>query len=270
MTIRPAFFVTVPHAGEKIPPEAKWLETKPQEVILRDVDRFVDRLYIDALESLQIPRVVASTHRYAIDLNRREDEVDEQSVSGSPNPVGSNPRGLHWSVTTHGEKLITEPMSAELSTTLIEKYARPFHKQVEEVYASCFRRGHSAVFQLDAHSMPSRGTSMHKDPDSQRADVVVSDFHGKSAAASYRDLIIEAYERAGFRVALNWPYIGGGITQRYGDPSRGQHCIQVELNRALYMDEETKSEKTPAFKETKAKIALALEHVVRGLTSLKT
>jgi N-formylglutamate amidohydrolase len=43
----------------------------------------------------------------------------------------------------------------------------------------------------------------------------------------------------GYRVALNKPYAGGYITERYGTPSEGLHALQIEVNRALYMDEET-------------------------------
>jgi len=40
-------------------------------------------------------------------------------------------------------------------------------------------------------------------------------------------------------VALNKPYAGGYITEHYGRPHAGQHALQVEINRALYMDETT-------------------------------
>jgi N-formylglutamate deformylase len=38
-------------------------------------------------------------------------------------------------------------------------------------------------------------------------------------------------------VSRNKPYAGGFITEHYGNPAAGLHSIQIEINRALYMDE---------------------------------
>jgi len=47
--------------------------------------------------------------------------------------------------------------------------------------------------------------------------------------AVFRDL--------GYVVSRNKPYAGGFITEHYGNPAAGLHSIQIEINRALYMDE---------------------------------
>ena len=39
------------------------------------------------------------------------------------------------------------------------------------------------------------------------------------------------------RVRRNKPYAGGYITERHGAPTLGRHAVQIEINRALYMDE---------------------------------
>jgi N-formylglutamate deformylase len=66
---------------------------------------------------------------------------------------------------------------------------------------------------------------------------------------------------SGFKVAYNWPYIGGRVTEQYGDPARGQNAIQVELNRDLYMDEKTKKLKPEQAKKVQDKILKALDYV---------
>ena len=38
-------------------------------------------------------------------------------------------------------------------------------------------------------------------------------------------------------MARNTPYAGGYTTELYGDPSAGVHVLQIEINRALYLDE---------------------------------
>ncbi|MBY0385971.1 N-formylglutamate amidohydrolase, partial [bacterium] len=202
-----AFFVTIPHAGETVPREAVWLQNLTEPVLMRDVDRYVDQLYQPILDQLKVPKIVAQCHRYVIDLNRKPEEYDQDSVVGAQFPSGTHPKGLHWSVTTFGEKLITQPMTPELHETFVKNHYTTFHEQVQKM-AKGFSVPH--VYHLDLHSMPSQGTAMHNDPGEKRADVVVSDFHGKSARKDFVEQVIEAYKSAGFVVSYNWPYFGGG------------------------------------------------------------
>ena len=41
---------------------------------------------------------------------------------------------------------------------------------------------------------------------------------------------------AGLRHALNTPYAGGHILDRHGCPARNVHAIQIEWDRACYLD----------------------------------
>ena len=232
--IQPPFFLSIPHSGEKIPPEAYWLRDLPETTLFRDVDRFVDRLYEPVIRRLELPVILTPWHRYVVDLNRGKDEIDDRTVVGSG--PGSHIRGLHWSQTTFGEPLITEPLSMELHKQLVKDYYDFFHEAIREMGEKL----KGQVFHLDLHSMPSVGTELHPDPGQKRAEVVISDFHGRSAISDFKELVISAYDEAGFQVAYNKPYVGGGITRTYGEPSKGHNTIQVELNRDLYMDEITK------------------------------
>ena len=151
-----------------------------------------------------------------------------------------------------------QPMSQDMHARIIEKFHRPFHAAVEELFEKKKQAGFQKVYHLDAHSMPSKGTSAHKDPGELRAEIVVSDVDGTSCEPQFRDLVVSCYKEAGFQVVCNWPYKGGRVTQTYGHPDIGQHSIQVELNRKLYMDEESKKILEPLFSETKVKIEKAV------------
>lgn len=261
MTVSKSFFISIPHSGERVPEEAAWLNGLPEPLLMCDVDRYVDQLYKEVIEKLDLPAVVTQWHRYAIDLNRLAEDVDQDSVMGAANPSGSFTQGLHWVKTTKGEVLMKKPISRDLHDLLVEKYFKPFHADVAMVFAELKSEGFKRVFHIDAHSMPSRGTSAHRDPGQDRADIVVSDFIGKSCSEDFKDLVIDAYKRSGFSVGYNFPYIGGRVTQTYGHPSKGQESIQVELNRKLYMDEATKKINPERAQETKEKIARAIRHV---------
>lgn len=252
------FFISFPHSGEDVPIEASWLKGLPEEVLMCDVDRYVDELYSPAVEALGLLQVRARWHRYAADLNRLPTDVDQDSVVGSPNPRGTHTTGLHWVKTTTGIQLMPRPIDVEIHNKILEQYHQPFHGQVEEVFKAFKARGHKKVYHLDAHSMPSKGTSAHRDEGSTRPQVVVSDVDGTSCEKSFTELVIESYKNADFEVAYNWPYKGGRVTQTYGKPKAGQNTLQVELNRALYMNETSKKRNAELFSGVQEQLLKAL------------
>ena len=236
------FFMSSPHSGEKIPKNlAPWLDLASTSKLLCDVDRYVDLLYGPVCKSLNIPFICAPYHRYVLDLNRFPEDTDQSTLVSSPFPPGSFPKGLYWAMTTQGESLITQPLSQKKHEKLLKKVYFPFHTKLDKQYKMFFSQNKKKVFQIDAHSMPSKGTSLHRDPGKQRPEIVVSDCHGQSCQSTYKDLVIKSYRQEGFETQYNWPYVGGRITEKYGKPHQGRHCIQVELNRSLYMNEETKA-----------------------------
>jgi len=260
-----AFFVSVPHSGEQVPDETPWLHGLPEPTLMRDVDRYVDLLYRPGVEAVQAPFVVTQWHRYVVDLNRLPEDVDEESVIGSKIPKGTHRRGIHWTVTTIGEQLMPEPITKQAHDQLVEKYFLPFHEQIEATYKSFKDSGANKVYHLDAHSMPTFGTEAHRDPGKERPEIVVSDVKGTSCEVWYRDLVVESYKQAGFKVAVNWPYLGGRVTQTYGHPDRGQHAVQVEMKRALYMDETNKQLKTKNLTKIQSQVKQALQSICKEM-----
>lgn len=263
----PAFFVTIPHSGEQVPLEAYWLEGLPEVVLMRDVDRFVDRLCLKPLEELGVPTIVTPWHRYAADLNRFSTDIDPSTVEGSIEEFGKFHRGFHWAITTLGEPLMKGPIPMDLHKDIVKKYFEPFHQQIKDQVEIYRALGHKKIYHLDAHSMPSQGTKEHRDPGQMRTDFVVSDQKGTSCSPEFKDLVIRAYKEEGFSVSYNWPYLGGRITEHYGKPTNGHHTIQVEMNRKLYMNEATKQylpylaePLIPKLKLILAKIQSALSH----------
>src|SRR4051812_2020510 len=99
-------FISIPHSGEKVPDFCSWLKNLPEATLMRDVDRFVDRLYEPALRKLRLASVKTEWHRYAADLNRIPEDVDASSVRGNSNKAGMHARGFHWVVTTLNEPLM--------------------------------------------------------------------------------------------------------------------------------------------------------------------
>jgi len=112
------------------------------------------------------------------------------------------------------------------------------------------------------HSMKSVGNALPPDgPEARRVHFVVSDREGKSADSSLTDLIVDTLRMLRYTVSVNHPYKGGTIVQRIGDPLRGVHSVQIEINRSLYLDEQT-VERTDRFD----KLARNLETLTKVLS----
>lgn len=260
--------ITIPHSGEQVPGQTPWLKNLPEPVLMSDVDRYVDLLYEPTVKKLGLPLVKTEWHRYAADLNRFPEDVDATSVLGHANKAGSFTRGFHWVKTFEGATLMTEPMPLLAHQELVGLVYDPFHAAVANEVERLRKAGVKRLFHIDAHSMPSKGTSEHRDPGELRADIVVSDVSGKSSMPEFVDLVISSYTRAGFKVAYNWPYLGGRMTERYGKPETEHHTVQVELNRARYMDEASKKLLEKESQQAILKIDKALTRIRDGIAKL--
>jgi N-formylglutamate deformylase len=110
---------------------------------------------------------------------------------------------------------------------------------------------------LDCHSMPSNAA------DVSGLDIVLGDRYGASAAPNVVDILESSLKGAGYRVRRNKPFAGGFITEHFGAPADGAHAVQIEVARALYLDERriVRTERWPALQDDlfAAAKALALE-----------
>ena len=254
-------FVSIGHSGEKLPEEAYWLKGLDPSLLLCDIDRFVDELYHPALKKLDIPFIFFEYHRYAVDVNRSKGDISSATVKGV-GPSFQSPSNVHWHKTTKGQILIKEPIDLKVHETLIDKYYKPFHDKIEKMFEDLSEKKDPVYF-LDLHSMPSLGLNFHRDPGEKREPIVISDLHSQTASPEFLDIAVKAYKEAGFQVKVNWPYFGGNTIKTYGDGKK-REALQVEVNRCLYMDEETK-EKNENFTNIQKKLEKALSLIKKSL-----
>ena len=92
-------------------------------------------------------------------------------------------------------------------------------------------------------------------------DIVLGDRFGSSADPRLMARIERSFRARGFTVSRNAPYAGGYTTRRYGRPRRGIHALQVEINRALYMDEQRVA-RTAAFGALKEALQLVIAEII--------
>ena len=232
--------VSVPHAGIVVPEEERAFYAVDIDALLLDGDLYTDELYADAA-AVGATIIRSPYSRFVIDLNRLPGDLDPRSVQGASRinkPGHYGIRGLIWGINTRGERIYRKPLSREVLQRRIDKYYAPYHAALARTLAAKRDEFGFAVL-LDAHSMPSRATRFHSDTGSDRSDVVPGDLKGKSCAPWLRHFVATFWRNAGHTVTLNSPYQGGGITRSHAAPDEGIHAIQVELNRALYMNERT-------------------------------
>ncbi len=231
--------VDSPHSGLDMPPD--FGSAASVEALRSTWDAFVDELWGDA-PALGAALIAADFPRAYVDVNRREDDIDESLLS-EPWPTPLTPTdytrrgmGLIRREALPGVAMYARQLGVDEVQRRITRYYRPYREAVAE-RISTLRRVDAQVFYIDAHSMKSRGNAMNVDAGALRPDVVVSDRHGTTANARHTQFVAECFRGQGFTVQVNDPYQGGDLVRSFGAPAGGVHAIQVELNRALYMDE---------------------------------
>ncbi len=226
--------VEVPHAGLAVPDDVRSELVMTREDVLRDADLFVDRLYASA-PRLGASLLRAQLSRYVVDLNRAEDDVSLEIVPDHPAPRPTQRRGVVWRTTTAGAPALARGTLrfTELEHRL-ERYHRPYHRALAgEVERK--RRLFGRVLVVCAHSMPSLAHPSRM----RHADVVPGSQGGTTTSRRVLSTIDEVCRLARLDVRHDEPYRGGYTTRLYGRPSEGIHAVQIELNRALYVDERT-------------------------------
>lgn len=229
--------VSVPHAGTTVPDDDRATLALGDDALLKDADLFVDRLVAKA-PALGAPLVVADVSRYVLDVNRGPDDVDADVCPELSSPAKPSSRGLIWRLTTDGAAILRRPLTKREVDSRRARIHQPYHEALASLLEERRRKFGYAIL-LDAHSMPSLGRTAHADPGPRRADVVPGDVRGTSCDPRLTRAVVDHFERKGFVVRPNDPYMGGYVTRRHGRPGKGVHAIQLELNRDLYMDEAT-------------------------------
>ncbi|MBI4952934.1 MAG: N-formylglutamate amidohydrolase [Myxococcales bacterium] len=228
--------VEVPHAGLRLDGEALGCMIAPCRNLARDADLYVDEIFGDA-PSCGASLLTADVSRYVVDLNRAEDDFDGAAVAGGP--AGHRPRGVIWSVSSDGQPVLSQPLPAAEYERRMTLYHRPYHRALSDLLERKRARFGFALA-LCAHSMPTprRRERGHRAPAPALADLVPGSRGRTSAAGRFIDCVEQVGRRHGFTVVHDDPYKGGYTTTHYGRPDAGCHVVQLEIARALYMDEE--------------------------------
>jgi N-formylglutamate deformylase len=256
--IRSAPFVFAsPHSGRIYPPSFLSTSRLDAVVLRRSEDAFVDELFAAAPQQGAV-LLMAHFPRAYLDVNRAESEIDPGMFEGITGLrlAGRTPRvtaglGVIPRVVRDGVEIYRRPLPADEAAFRLDAFYRPYHAALSQLVADTTARFGAAIV-VDCHSMP---------PLARGYDVVVGDCHGEAAAADLSSFVQKTFRNLGFSVGRNSPYAGGHTTSLYGKPASGLHAIQIEINRALYLDEK-RMEKTAGFADCRGLISRFVAELV--------
>jgi N-formylglutamate amidohydrolase len=231
-----------PHSGLDYPAEFLAAARLDSLSLRRSEDAFVDELFAGApaagapLLSALFPRAFVDPNREALELDPQmfEDELPSEANTDSPRVAAG--LGMIARVIASGEEIYGRKLPVAEALRRIERYYRPYHAMLSELIGETKRRFGLCVL-IDCHSMPSVGGPMERDAGRGRVDIVLGDCRGTACAPALTERVEMALRQMGYGVARNNPYSGGYVTQFYGRPADKVHALQIEINRALYMDE---------------------------------
>ena len=228
-----------PHSGTEYPANFLAVSRLDPVTLRRSEDSFVDELFA-AGPRLGAPLLSARFPRAYVDVNREAYELDpDMFVDALPKFVNAgSPRvrmglGTIARIVASGEEIYAKKLCFAEAQRRIEQLYRPYHRALRglvEETAALF----GGYLLIDCHSMPSGGDSARE---RSGADIVLGDCHGVSCGPQFVDAARRFLVERGFAVAINAPYAGGFTTGHYGRPSVQRHALQIEVNRALYMNE---------------------------------
>src|SRR6476660_692069 len=254
-----------PHSGSIYPRHFLAACRLDAVTLRRSEDSFVDELIAGVVEC-GYPIMRAHFPRCYVDVNREPYELDPRMFEGRL-PSFANTRSMRvagglgtvarW--VGDAQEIYGQRIPVDDAIRRIEGLYKPYHRALRRLFTRVHRDFGAAVL-IDCHSMPSAAGSKDERP---RADVVLGDRYGTSCVAAVVETIESTLRGQGYSVSRNKPYAGGFITEHYGNPAAGLHAIQLELNRALYMDER-RFERSASF----ARLAADLEALADCLAAI--
>ena len=253
-----------PHSGRDYSPEFLASSQLDLAQLRSSEDAYVDRLFARA-PLYGAPLICATAPRAFVDLNRAFDELDPAVIEGLERPA-HNPRissglGVIPRVVAGSRAIYRGKISGADAQLRLRQHWHPYHTALQSLIEETHASFGEAIL-IDCHSMPHEAIDSHARPGHLKPDVVLGDRFGAAAGREVVDQIEAAFAVAGFRVARNSPFSGAYIAQHYGRPLTRKHVVQVEIDRALYLDE-ARIEPSSNFSATSVRLNRVIADIAR-------
>jgi N-formylglutamate deformylase len=232
-----------PHSGTRYPSD--FGAAQAVDALRSAEDTHVDLLYSSA-PSFAATLISARFPRCYIDCNRSTDDIDASMLESPwPQAVAVSKKtelgyGLIWRRLDDGSSIYSRRLTVTEVAARIENYYRPYWRALTDAVNAAYDSS-GYVYHLNCHSMPSVAThASHLKPGTPHADIVLGDRDGSTCDPEFVVLVESLFVNAGLKVKRNDPYKGVELVRMHGAPSKRRHSIQIEINRALYMNEKNR------------------------------
>lgn len=260
------FVFASPHSGRRYPAELLRMSRLDRHGLRQSEDCYVDLLF-DEAPSIGAPFLRALFPRAFVDVNRSRHELDPRMFADSlPRSVDARSNrviaglGVIPRIVADGKDIYGKKLNYFEARQRLSLCYDPYHQALSELLDRARRRFGCAVL-IDCHSMPSAGVAPIRDGD-RRIDFVLGDRFGASCAPGLVSLVEMSLAGMGYAVSRNAPYAGGFVAAAYGRPLEGTHVLQIEINRALYLDE-TRLARTGGFETLRANMRRLMNEISR-------
>ena len=272
-TLAAPLVLSSPHSGSSYPQRFLASSRLDAAMLRRSEDALVDRLFAAAVD-FGVPMIRARFPRAYLDVNREPYELDPRMFEGRL-PAYANTRSIRVAgglgtiarVVADSQEIYKGRLKLDEALGRIEKLYKPYHTCLRDLLERAHRSFSCAVL-VDCHSMPSVSTQPAPREEAAeqrvRADFVLGDRYGTSCDSAIVDTVDRELRRLGYSVLRNKPYAGGFITEHYGDPATGFHAMQIEVNRAIYMDERSLAP-LARFDQVAADLTRVMDVLIRSL-----
>ncbi len=230
-----------PHSGTVFPTDFQTSVALP--LLTSVVDLYVDELYAGAVNR-GAAFLKAHFPRFYLDANRPLSDLDESLLSGTDRDItdaklkGSRGIGLIWTLAPDQNPLYDTPLSESQMRHRVDRYWVPYHAVLDSLLTAR-RNAFGAVWHINCHSMPGDGTKLMGDFGSPRPDIIIGTRDGMTCSPEFETLAVDHFRDLGFDTRVNELFKGAEIVRRCGDPANGCHSVQIEINKSLYMDEQS-------------------------------
>ena len=233
--------LSIPHSGKFFPPNFLQQVNSSEEVLRRNEDIFMDELLQRAID-FGIPTIKMLVSRVFIDLNRDRLELDPAMFYNYPKDkdvlfdkhcrVGF---GVVHRINYQRELLYKGLLDYREVEARLKNVYDVYHKELQKIINKCLKKfGFCMV--LDCHSMPSKICSIIDDRSG--IDICLGNLFSQSCPQEMSDFLAGQFWNKNYKVEFNCPYSGAYITFNYCQPRKQMYTLQLEVNRALYADED--------------------------------
>jgi N-formylglutamate amidohydrolase len=232
----------IPRSGTTYPCEFR--PSAPFLALHQSVSMHVEKLYEGVVDA-GAHWLYALFPNTFIDANRHEADIDPELLDGPwPHPLQTTQKSrlgiglIHSKCGPDAIPIYAEKLSVAEVRRRIDRYYRPYHDTLAGILADC-RTRFGKAYHISCHSMASIGGASTLDRGQPRSDFDIGDRNGQTCDPALTELVVTRLRAHGYNVTINHHYPGAESIRKHAAPDRGVHSLQIEINRALYMNERT-------------------------------